>query len=53
MVFAPSGKAAVTYRVELGVCLASGDPIGDPEAWPHAIDAWLDLASHLRLDARR
>ncbi len=43
-VFAPSGKAAVTYRVELGVCLASGDPIGLKEAWPQAIDAWLRLA---------
>lgn len=43
VVFAPSGKAAVTYRVELGVCLASGDPIGNPEAWSHAIDEWLDL----------
>ncbi len=46
VVFAPSGKAAVTYRVELGVCLASGDPIGMKEAWPHAIDAWLKLAEH-------
>jgi lysyl-tRNA synthetase class 2 len=44
VVFAPSGKAAVTYRVEMGVCLASGDPIGNPEAWPHAIEAWLELA---------
>ncbi|MFI2758969.1 bifunctional lysylphosphatidylglycerol synthetase/lysine--tRNA ligase LysX [Streptomyces echinatus] len=44
VVFSPSGKAAVTYRVEAGVCLASGDPVGDPEAWPHAIDAWLDGA---------
>ncbi|MEV6770923.1 bifunctional lysylphosphatidylglycerol synthetase/lysine--tRNA ligase LysX [Nocardia sp. NPDC051030] len=44
VVFAPSGKAAVTYRVELGVCLASGDPIGMKDAWPHAIDAWLKLA---------
>ncbi|MFJ8007008.1 bifunctional lysylphosphatidylglycerol synthetase/lysine--tRNA ligase LysX [Streptomyces fagopyri] len=44
VVFSPSGKAAVTYRVEAGVCLASGDPVGDREAWPHAIDAWLDLA---------
>ncbi|MGW3264314.1 bifunctional lysylphosphatidylglycerol synthetase/lysine--tRNA ligase LysX [Streptomyces sp. NPDC001056] len=44
VVFSPSGKAAVTYRVEAGVCLASGDPVGDPEAWPHAIAAWLDLA---------
>ncbi|WP_182262757.1 bifunctional lysylphosphatidylglycerol synthetase/lysine--tRNA ligase LysX [Rhodococcus sp. UFZ-B548] len=45
VIFAPSGKAAITYRVEIGVCLASGDPIGDPEAWPHAIEAWQDLAS--------
>jgi lysyl-tRNA synthetase, class II len=39
--FSPSGKAAVTYRVVGGVSLASGDPIGDPEAWPGAIAAWL------------
>lgn len=44
VVFARSGKAAVMYRVEIGVCLASGDPIGDPEAWPHAIAAWRSLA---------
>ncbi len=44
VVFAPSGKAALTYRVELGVCLASGDPVGIREAWPQAIDAWLRLA---------
>lgn len=44
VVFAPSGKAAITYRVELGVCLAGGDPIGIREAWPQAIDAWLRLA---------
>ena len=43
VVFAQSGRAAITYRVELGVCLASGDPIGDPRAWPQAIDAWLGL----------
>ncbi|OXY89373.1 bifunctional lysylphosphatidylglycerol synthetase/lysine--tRNA ligase LysX [Streptomyces diastatochromogenes] len=44
VVFSSSGKAAVTYRVEAGVCLASGDPVGDPEAWPHAIEAWLKVA---------
>jgi lysyl-tRNA synthetase, class II len=44
VVFSPSGKAAVTYRVEAGVCLASGDPVGDREAWPHAIAAWQDVA---------
>ena len=43
VVFAHSGRAAVTYRVEVGVCLASGDPVGDPRAWPQAIDAWLGL----------
>jgi len=41
VVFSPSGKAAVAYRVVGGVSLASGDPIGDPEAWPGAIEAWL------------
>ncbi|RKE19281.1 phosphatidylglycerol lysyltransferase domain-containing protein [Streptomyces sp. TLI_171] len=38
--FSPSGKAAVAYRVVNGVALASGDPIGDPEAWPQAIEDW-------------
>ena len=44
VVFAHSGRAAVTYRVEVGVCLASGDPVGDPRAWPQAVDAWLGLS---------
>lgn len=44
VIFSPSGKAAVTYRVVGGVSLASGDPIGDPEAWPGAIEAWLSEA---------
>ncbi len=43
VVFAPNGRAAITYRVEVGVCLASGDPVGDPRAWPQAITAWLQL----------
>ncbi|MFJ5926280.1 phosphatidylglycerol lysyltransferase domain-containing protein [Kitasatospora sp. NPDC092948] len=38
--FSASGKAAVAYRVVNGVALASGDPIGDPEAWPQAIEEW-------------
>ena len=53
VVFAQSGRAAITYRVEVGVCLASGDPIGDPRAWPQAIDAWLGAVPGLRLGARR
>ncbi len=43
VIFAPNGRAAITYRVEVGVCLASGDPVGDPRAWPQAISAWLEL----------
>ncbi|MCX3061440.1 phosphatidylglycerol lysyltransferase domain-containing protein [Streptomyces beihaiensis] len=41
VVWSPSGKAAVAYRVVGGVSLASGDPLGDPEAWPGAIEPWL------------
>ncbi|MEZ0095681.1 phosphatidylglycerol lysyltransferase domain-containing protein [Streptacidiphilus sp. EB129] len=44
VIFSPSGKAAITYRVLGGVSLASGDPIGDVEAWPGAIEAWLRQA---------
>lgn len=41
VVFAPNGSAAVSYRVVGGTSLAAGDPIGDPGAWPQAIDDWL------------
>jgi lysyl-tRNA synthetase, class II len=44
VVFSPTGKAAVSYRVVSGVMLASGDPIGDPEAWPGAIAEFADIA---------
>ena len=44
VVWSPTGKAAVAYRVLSGVALASGDPIGDNEAWPGAVEAWLRLA---------
>lgn len=42
LIWSPSGKAAIAYRVVSGVMLASGDPLGDPEAWPGAIDRFLD-----------
>ena len=45
-VFSRSGKSSVTFRVVSGVSLASGDPIGDAEAWSGAIEAWLDEARH-------
>ncbi|UAK37034.1 bifunctional lysylphosphatidylglycerol synthetase/lysine--tRNA ligase LysX [Gordonia bronchialis] len=43
VVFSPDGRAAITYRVEIGVGLAGGDPIGDPESWPDAIAEFLTL----------
>jgi lysyl-tRNA synthetase, class II len=45
VIWSPTGKACVCYRVVSGVMLASGDPIGDPEAWPGAIAPFLDEAA--------
>src|SRR5579875_704394 len=45
VIWSPTGKACICYRVVSGVMLASGDPIGDPEAWPGAIGAFLDEAA--------
>ncbi|WP_043834889.1 bifunctional lysylphosphatidylglycerol synthetase/lysine--tRNA ligase LysX [Amycolatopsis nivea] len=44
VMFAPNGRAAVTYRVLAGTTVASADPIGDPDAWPDAVQAWLHEA---------
>lgn len=44
LVWSESGRAAVAYRVVGGVMLASGDPVGDPEAWPGAMTAFLHEA---------
>ncbi|HET8594738.1 MAG TPA: phosphatidylglycerol lysyltransferase domain-containing protein [Intrasporangium sp.] len=41
VLWSDSRKAAVAYRVVGGVMLASGDPIGDPEAWPGAMTNFL------------
>lgn len=45
VIMSPTGKAAVAYRVVSGVMLASGDPIGDPEAWPGAIKRFMEEAA--------
>lgn len=42
VIFSPSGKAVIAYRVVAGVMLASGDPIGDTEAWPGAIRRFME-----------
>jgi len=41
VMWSPTGKAAIAYRPVGGVSLAAGDPIGDVEAWPGAVEAWL------------
>ena len=45
VIWSPTGKSCIGYRVVAGVMLASGDPLGDPEAWPGAIHAFLDEAA--------
>jgi lysyl-tRNA synthetase, class II len=45
VMWSPTGKSCIGYRVLSGVMLASGDPLGDTEAWPGAIKAFLDMAA--------
>ncbi len=44
VLWSESGKACIAYRVVSGVMLASGDPLGDPEAWPGAISRFVGEA---------
>jgi len=41
--WSPTRKAAITYRVVGGCALASGDPIGNPDAWPLAMETFMSL----------
>lgn len=41
VIWARNGKAAVTYSVINGTMLASGDPIGDTECWPLAMEEFI------------
>src|SRR3984957_2673905 len=45
IIWSPTGKSCIGYRVVSGVMRAGGDPLGDPEAWPGAIHAFLDEAA--------
>jgi lysyl-tRNA synthetase class 2 len=45
IIWSPTCKSCIGYRVVSGVMLAGGDPLGDPEAWPGAIHAFLDEAA--------
>src|SRR5579883_1080484 len=42
--FEPGRRAAVGYRVLAGAAVVGGDPVGARDAWPAAIDAFLDEA---------
>ncbi|MCZ4500338.1 MAG: hypothetical protein JWQ74_2893 [Marmoricola sp.] len=46
IVFSPTRRSAVSYRVIGGVSFAAGDPLGHPDDWPQAIAAWLEEARH-------
>jgi len=37
-VFSPDGRAAIGYRVLLGVAVAGADPVGDPDSYAAAVD---------------
>lgn len=45
LIWSPNGEAVIAYRVIAGISLASGDPVGNPNAWSAVIRAWLDEAS--------
>lgn len=42
LVFSPDRRAVIAYRVQLGTCLAAGDPVGVRESWPAAVDEYLE-----------
>ncbi len=44
IVFSPTRRSAVSYRVIGGVSFSAGDPLGHPDDWPQAIAAWLEEA---------
>jgi lysyl-tRNA synthetase, class II len=45
VVWSPTAKSGIAYRVVSGVMLASGDPVGDPEAWPAAMRCFVEQAN--------
>jgi lysylphosphatidylglycerol synthetase-like protein (DUF2156 family) len=47
--FSPDGTAAVGYRVKVGLAVASGDPVGNAESWPAAIQEFVEQARRRKL----
>ncbi|MGN6609779.1 MAG: bifunctional lysylphosphatidylglycerol flippase/synthetase MprF [Jatrophihabitans sp.] len=48
-VFSPDGRAAVAYRIKVGVAVASGDPLGDEASWPAVVEEFLVRARARKL----
>jgi lysyl-tRNA synthetase class 2 len=44
VIWAKNRKAAITYSVVSGTMIAAGDPLGDLECWPAAIEAFIHEA---------
>jgi lysyl-tRNA synthetase class 2 len=40
-VFSPDGRAAVGYRVQFGVAVVGGDPVGHPDSYADAVAAFV------------
>ena len=45
VLFSPDGAAAVTFRNEGSVSVASADPVGAEGSWPAAVETWLEHCS--------
>jgi len=41
IMWSDNNKAAIAYSVKQGVMIAAGDPLGDPECWPSAIENFI------------
>lgn len=41
LMWASNNKAVIAYSVKQGVMIASGDPLGDAECWPSAIENFM------------
>jgi lysylphosphatidylglycerol synthetase-like protein (DUF2156 family) len=47
--FSSDGAAALGYRVRLRTAVASGDPVGEPDSWAAAVDAFVQTARRRKL----
>lgn len=43
VIWSHTGKSAIAYRVVGGCALVSGDPLGNPDAWPQVMHAFIEL----------